>query len=83
MKNWILPNERLPESDTPVLVTLEEGTETESGTLCGRQVEKAYFVNDQKDNWYPYFTIDREPQDVRYVDEIVAWMPLPEPYESV
>lgn len=68
MKNWILTKDKLPENKTYVLTTIK---------IPGRQphsrsgfYQDGYFHNDNGDTW--------NKDDI----EVVAWMPLPEPYKE-
>ena len=66
-EGWIPCSERMPENNGVYLVTIIfDIDETESG----RDVTKAYFCSQSK-KWQ-YFSND----------EVVAWMPLPEPYKA-
>ena len=65
-QKWIPVSKRLPENNEVYLVTIIfDIDETESG----RDVTKAYFCSQSK-KWQ-YFSND----------EVIAWMPLPEPYK--
>ena len=77
MSNWILPKDKLPENEQEVLITLEEGTE-HMGSICSeRVVNQAVFYNDPIEAWYPFF---RDWNDDMFITEVVAWMPVPEPF---
>ena len=66
-QKWIPVSERLPKNNGVYLVTtFFDIDETESG----RDVTKAYFCSPSK-KWQ-YFSND----------EVIAWMPLPEPYKE-
>ena len=66
-EEWIPCSERLPENNGVYLVTIIfDIDETESG----RDVTKAYFCSQSK-KW-KYFSND----------DVIAWMPLPEPYKA-
>lgn len=68
MSEWISVKERLPENETYVLVTIG---------IPGRQpharsgwYQNGFFHNDNGDTW--------KATDM----EVIAWMPLPEPYRE-
>lgn len=79
MSNWIKPKDKLPENEQEVLITVEECTELGGGIGTQRAVWQAVFYNDPLENWYPFFRtwIDDEKE---LTEDVVAWMPLPEPY---
>lgn len=66
---WILCKNKLPSHNQRVLVTVcteEKGRNVRSGTFYDH-----YFMNDNGDVW-------NACEDT----EVVAWMPLPKPYEA-
>lgn len=80
MTSWILPIEKLPNDGDIVLVTIEAGTETEAGFATSRQVHEAYYYDaPDGDPWYRCFEL--VGRNALLTKEVVAWMPLPEPYE--
>lgn len=75
MSEWINPNEKLPENDESVLITVKAGTDLEDyGIPYHDEVWQAVFHDD---GWYKHFTTWN---DVQLTKEVKAWMPLPEPY---
>ena len=73
---WIPCSERLPQEDEPVTVlcqivnvTLKDGTVTTG--WCNRYLEKWYVLD-----WHSDYPVPREYEDV------LAWMPLPAPYQK-
>lgn len=63
---WIPCSERLPKLRRKVLVTAKEGNHT--------FVTMAFFT---EHSW-----MHRDPAELSDETELIAWMPLPEPYES-
>ena len=63
---WIPVSERLPEQSDNYLVTNDDG-----------DVEMAYFAH-PKD----YAISKGEWREIWYEDNVIAWMPLPEPYKE-
>ena len=80
---WIKPEERLPKSEDYVIVTLKDGTLTDSGECIGSQVEPAMFVNDPSvdGRWFAHFS-SWVSDDINWTDEVIAWIPFPEPYKE-
>lgn len=83
MSEWIKCTERVPEHEQAVLITVKAGTELAGSILCEDEVMDAYFFNDPEvdEGWYPYFEPWRDG-NVKLIQEVTAWMPLPEPYEE-
>lgn len=65
---WIPVTERLPKRGELVLVTYKT---TNKIHLC------KYFDDDSKNSWWSY--VD---DCCVWNDEVIAWMPLPKPYEK-
>lgn len=78
MNEWIPVHKKLPEHNDIVLVTLEEGTETDAGTSTCNQVHEAVYIADVPFN---YFGLIGWGEGC-YREEILAWMPLPEAYKE-
>lgn len=76
---WFTKEERLPEENNLVLITVEDGTETDAGTAVGRQVLMAHYSTEDGAE-KSFQTIGYG--DVFLNDEVVAWSPIPEPYED-
>lgn len=66
---WIPLNERLPEDNTYVLVTVKVG-KREPKVRSGYYYKDGHFHIDNGDSW--------EARD----KELKAWMPLPQPYKE-
>lgn len=67
--NWIPVSEKLPEETGEYLVTQHEGSN--------------WFWTELAQFWIPeqkFVTFDVETHMVRVMENIIAWMPLPEPY---
>ena len=80
---WIPCNERQPEEDGEYLVTLHWGNypnsvETLHFTNDLSSVDGVGYAGEKRPGWYEY--------DSDYgcyeIDNIVAWMPVPEPYKE-
>lgn len=84
MSGWINLRDKMPESESEVLVTLKDGSNVGGCSLIGNQVFKAMFIDDDAvdEAWAPFFWVCGENSDRKFRDEIIAWMPLPEPYEE-
>lgn len=66
--NWIPISERLPETDDMVLVTVQP-------KKSGPYVTRAFYVNDAG-----YLDDAGAWHGMWNMDNITAWMPMPEPY---
>ena len=82
MGEWIDINDRLPENGT-YLITSKNIIDTPIVSICSF-VKNLYLIDDfrfcdkkGKSGWYDY------DSEVGYyeVDGVIAWMPLPKPYE--
>lgn len=81
-QRWIPCSERLPKSETDVLVTVAQGTKLVSGDiLCYDTVDVMLFYNDPTERSYPFFH-SGNMNDELLVGEVIAWAPLPEPYKD-
>ena len=86
MIEWIDLADKLPENEQEVLVTVRKGTDLGEYKTTDNEVKIAMFVNDLDvaGTWYPFFyLLDCHVTDLnkQFVTEIIAWAPLPEPYE--
>ena len=81
---WIELTDKLPESEDIVLVTVKDGTPNNGAELIGTQVHEAWFVNDSNvsDDWLPYFVLMDDHAGNKLRKEVIAWMPMPEPYRA-
>ena len=84
MGNWIPVTKRLPEENCVVLITVKS-----HGKQGGKYVTDALYVIsdnfpiDEYDYNGPGFYVDCGEEDWYYVPkigEVLAWMPIPEPY---
>lgn len=80
---WIPCNERQPEEDGEYLVTLRwdnypNGVETLHFTNDLSSVDRVGYAGEKRPGWYEY--------DSDYgcyeIDNVIAWMPRPEPYKE-
>jgi hypothetical protein len=80
---WIPCSERLPEEDGEYLVTLHwsnypNGVEALHFTNDLSSVDRVGYAGEKRPGWYEY--------DSDYgcyeIDNVIAWMPHPEPYEE-
>ena len=78
MNNWIKIEDKRPESETRVLVTVKEGTEMPGGYANYPQVWTAYFYEADEDFWFSRFILDGMNKHI--TDDVIAWMPMPKPY---
>ena len=85
MNEWIDVLEKLPKSEEIVLVTLREGTDIygDGGKTSENRVNIAMFYDkpEHSGKWFPFFCV-LENQNKEFTDEVIAWMPLPEPYQG-
>lgn len=70
-QRWILCSEQLPEYTGSYLVTLTDDGD-EWGDIC-------FWENQCGGRWIDFFEDDGE---FREIDNVIAWMPLPEPYKG-
>lgn len=76
---WIPVTERLPEENSFVLVTIVPGTVTDAGTsLVYDTLMAHYSIEDGEDKKFQITGFG----DVFLNEEVIAWQPLPEPYEE-
>lgn len=74
---WILVEERLPEEGQKVLTTHEPAACKEY------QVIEHYYHNGKfLNNWYMDIDFNSPTFGQRYMGNIIAWKPLPEPYKG-
>ena len=81
---WIPVSERLPEKNGPYLVT-QKATFTDYVYISAigyalnlYDVDKYDFADKKHSGWYEY-----DPEwGYRELDNVIAWMPLPEPYKA-
>ena len=77
-REWIPCSERLPSEDGKYLVFYE-------GTIIGSNIEIMWYGEPLMPNVDVYgkhfYRSDAEWGDIIY-DEVVAWMPLPDPYKG-
>ncbi len=85
MDKWICISEKMPEDDQDVLVTIKKGTIISGSYYIRDVVERVVFCDtDSPFDGLPYqhFCILEEKPIVLPIDNIAAWMPLPEPYKE-
>lgn len=70
-RRWIPCSERMPEFGEDVLITLS------MGHLCKGEIVIAYLMYDNCNKLFWLDYVHSEPYET---DEVLAWMPLPEPY---
>ena len=96
MGKWISVKERLPKVDKPVLISAKNNyyeyvcvgkwVEKYSVEDYGEEFEFTDY-NEENDTyycpegWYEYIHNWDDYSDVFIYDEVIAWQPLPEPYE--
>ena len=71
---WIPCSERLPEKPYGCLVTVES-SRFDGGEFVECESILPYFVGYDENDWY-----DDDGEQCQY--EVIAWMPLPEPYKE-
>ena len=83
MKDWISVNDRLPEDDERILISIDSGVQMGSGTSICPQVLMGWYCCENSDFdglWYSHFIAVGDSTPL--TDGVLAWMPLPEPYEE-
>ena len=82
MSNWIDPLDKLPEDGQDVLITVKDNTHA-FGSILSKSVWQAVYHNDPSvaGTWYPFFGL-WDSGNTNLVEEVEAWMPLPEPYNE-
>ncbi len=76
MINWISTKDKLPDKNKKYLVTFEHQLGQKS-----RDVDVMWYGNITKDR-KGFYEWDMESGSVEW-DTVLAWMPLPEPYQEV
>lgn len=75
---WIPVSERLPEDETEVLIQFQYGQSMAVGYhIFDHIIYPSGFEDENKTGWY-----DSEDNFICGSDEVIAWMPLPEPYKE-
>ena len=84
MSEWIPVNERLPEKGGDYLVTQKTSfsdyvyESVASYALNLHDVDEYDFADKKRPGWHEY-----DPEwGYRELDDVVAWMPLPDPYKA-
>jgi hypothetical protein len=89
MNNWVLVKDRLPSDIKPVIITWKN-TDPESyyQYIVGKHfIGTAHYKNGK---WYWYSSVTEDllaeygrcdSEEFDEAIEVIAWMPLPEPYE--
>ena len=82
MSEWIKCTDRLPENEQEVLISLRDGAYCRGG-YGGATVVDAMFSNDPlfAGTWFPIFSVWGDDKEYQ-VEDVVAWMPLPEPWKG-
>ena len=70
-QEWIPCSERMPNDSDDVLITIKGNNFVSDGTYAG------YYSN----RWW-YMCEDGEVTDVPILANVIAWMPLPEPWKG-
>lgn len=81
MFEWIKTEDKRPEDEQLVLVTVKKGTYV-LGQLSRNAVYEAIFY-ENGEQWCPYFQIVDCSDQTKLTGEVIAWAPLPEPFEEV
>ena len=85
MAEWKLYAKEMPKNEQEVLVTLKAGTTFEGEIFIHNSVHVATFVNDQGETYdgiiYPHFVPHSWSEEI-WSGEVIAWMPIPEPYQD-
>ena len=69
-RQWIPCSEELPKTDKPMLVSYIDHREGAVGIWIG--------WHEMENVWY----IDGDAHSEEFGNEVIAWMPLPEPYRA-
>lgn len=84
MSEWIPVSERLPDKDNTVLIFLNSEERTWNGEY--RRIEFGMYSDDRDDHDDPgWMYLNESGTDYwadLFDDEVLAWMPLPEPYKG-
>lgn len=75
--DWILVKERLPEEGQKVLTTHEPAACKEY-----QVIEHYYYNGEFLNNWYMDIDFSSPTFGQRYMGNVIAWRPLPEPYKG-
>lgn len=83
MSKWIPVNERLPEEDKPVLVTVHfMGLKQTHPTGWNDHIKPKYYVDIASRIGEEWCSASDEYRIARSRHKTIAWMPLPEPYKG-
>lgn len=73
---WIPVSERLPDDEDYVLVCYEDGHIRTAYYYIDTNIYPSEFEDCCETGWYNY------NEDFMYKQDVIAWMPLPEPYKA-
>lgn len=84
-KEWIHVSEKMPKDNQDVLITIKKGTATPDSFFARDSVDLAIFcdVNSMVDGLpYQHFYVPDAKAYKLPIDNVSAWMPLPDPYKE-